>query len=82
MDDKKLLLKEVIQNLTKDDIERLAQFLMEACDVLLTYEQAAELTGKTKGALTTKINRSVIKPVKMPKMVRYNDVVKIRDKKV
>lgn len=75
-------LNRLLNNLTQEDIENLCRFLMEACDVLMTYDQAAEFTGKSKSALTAKISRSVVKPVPRQKMIRYSDVVKIKNKTV
>ena len=80
--DKRDYLNRILDNLTQDDIDNLCKFLMEACDVLMTYDQAAKFTGKSKSALTVKVSRSIVKPVQRQKMLRYSDVVKIKDKKV
>lgn len=71
-----------LENLTENDLNRLKQFLREACNVLMTYNEAAAEVGKTKNALTAKISRSNIKPVRLPPMLRYSDVKMIKDKKV
>lgn len=80
--DKRKQLEELLDNMTQDDIENLCAFLMEACNALMTYDQAANFLGKSKGALTAKISRSVVKPVPRRKMLRYSDVMKIKKKLV
>lgn len=83
IEDKSKYFVPFLQNLTSDDLIRLKNCLMEILDPLLTYEEAAELLGKSKNALTAKISRSSITPVKLSrKMIRYSDCIKIRDKKV
>lgn len=71
-----------LQNLTIEDLNRLQDSILEMLDPLLTYDQAAAFLGKSKNALTAKISRSNITPIRLPrKMIRYSDCIKIRDKK-
>ena len=69
-------------NLTLQEIERLLDVIIEAVDPLVTYEQACRMTGKSLPALYSKISRSNIKPVKNRRMLRYSDVMKIKNKEV
>lgn len=72
-----------LQHLTLEDLNRLHRCILEIVDPLITYDEAAAMLGKSKNALTAKISRSNITPVKLTnKMIRYSDCLKIRDKKV
>lgn len=69
-------------NITLQDIEKLLDAVVEVVDPLVSYEEACKITGKSLPALYSKISRSNIKPVLNRRMLRYSDVMKIKNKEV
>lgn len=68
--------------ITLEDVNKLMEKVVEAVDPLVTYEDACRMTGKTMSALYSKISRSNIKPILNKKMLRYSDVMKIKNKEI
>lgn len=69
-------------NITLQDIEKLLDAVVEVVDPLVSYEEACQITGKSLPALYSKISRSNIRPVLNRRMLRYSDVMKIKNKEV
>ena len=68
--------------ITLSDIDKIMDIMVNVIDPLVTYEQACKMTGKTMSGLYSKISRSNIKPICTQKMLRYSDVMKIKNKEV
>lgn len=65
-----------------EDVEHLFNILRKEINPLVTYEEACKITGKSMKSLYSKISRSNIKPISCKKMLRYSDVIKIRDREI
>lgn len=68
--------------ITLEDLQKLMDLIVDVVNPLVTYEQACQITGKSMSALYSKISRSNIKPVLNRRMLRYSDVMKIKNKEV
>ena len=68
-------------NIRKEDVDKLFELLIDVINPLLTYEQAAELLGVSKHAVYCKVSRNKVKVEHHAKLIRYSDVLKMRDGK-
>ena len=70
-------------HISMDTLDQAKSILATMLDVDVTYEQAAQITGKSVGNLYKKVSTSrVRRPKLLRRTIKLSDAIKIRDKQV